>query len=442
MPAPSTTSSRRCSSPGFYYKTFMWPKGFWERVYEPRIRAAAGFGKAPAKPRSRPLPQPLRPLRRPRHRLRPRRPRGGRRGVARRVRGSSSATSRPSSAAPSCRDHGDDRGPAGAGLGDRHRHVARPQGQGAPPAPHDGVRLVLAKFRRASPSGSPTISPTPTRTCRASGCGRCAPSEVVIAAGAIERPLVFPENDRPGIMLAEAGTDLCQSLRRSAGQDGGRLHRLRFRLSRRARPQGSRRNIAADRRPAAAKAALSRRRRAPPASESKVGATICGTAGRHRVSSVRLGWIKADGTRRARRGGRLRPRADVRRLDAVRAHVLPVARQGRASTRRSESFVPGALARRRAIGGRLPGHLRVSAMSSMTAFAPGTKRRGRRGPTGGALKTFEVDGADPQDGPAYGRLRARPQQRPGQGLCRFPARRHGQGHRCSRRARASARSSM
>jgi sarcosine oxidase subunit alpha len=20
---------------GFYYKTFMWPKGFWERVYEP-----------------------------------------------------------------------------------------------------------------------------------------------------------------------------------------------------------------------------------------------------------------------------------------------------------------------------------------------------------------------------------------------------------------------
>src|SRR5690606_37674232 len=28
--------------------------------------------------------------------------------------------------------------------------------------------------------------------------------EVVIATGAIERPLVFPENDRPGIMLADA----------------------------------------------------------------------------------------------------------------------------------------------------------------------------------------------------------------------------------------------
>ncbi|MBD3766316.1 MAG: (2Fe-2S)-binding protein [Rhodobacterales bacterium] len=29
---------------GFYYKTFMWPRGFWERVYEPLIRRAAGLG--------------------------------------------------------------------------------------------------------------------------------------------------------------------------------------------------------------------------------------------------------------------------------------------------------------------------------------------------------------------------------------------------------------
>ena len=29
---------------GFYYKTFMWPKSFWERVYEPLIRRAAGLG--------------------------------------------------------------------------------------------------------------------------------------------------------------------------------------------------------------------------------------------------------------------------------------------------------------------------------------------------------------------------------------------------------------
>ena len=31
-------------SAGFYYKTFMWPKAFWEKVYEPIIRASAGLG--------------------------------------------------------------------------------------------------------------------------------------------------------------------------------------------------------------------------------------------------------------------------------------------------------------------------------------------------------------------------------------------------------------
>ena len=29
---------------GFYYKTFMWPAAFWEKVYEPIIRKAAGLG--------------------------------------------------------------------------------------------------------------------------------------------------------------------------------------------------------------------------------------------------------------------------------------------------------------------------------------------------------------------------------------------------------------
>ncbi len=31
-------------SAGFYYKTFMWPKSFWEKVYEPAIRKSAGLG--------------------------------------------------------------------------------------------------------------------------------------------------------------------------------------------------------------------------------------------------------------------------------------------------------------------------------------------------------------------------------------------------------------
>eukprot|EP01040_Poterioochromonas_malhamensis_P023095 gene23095-28227_t len=35
---------------GFYYKTFMWPRKAWERLYEPVIRAAAGLGRAPEAP--------------------------------------------------------------------------------------------------------------------------------------------------------------------------------------------------------------------------------------------------------------------------------------------------------------------------------------------------------------------------------------------------------
>ncbi|MFA7432672.1 MAG: sarcosine oxidase subunit alpha family protein [Gemmobacter sp.] len=30
---------------GFYYKTFMWPRAFWEKLYEPLIRRAAGLGR-------------------------------------------------------------------------------------------------------------------------------------------------------------------------------------------------------------------------------------------------------------------------------------------------------------------------------------------------------------------------------------------------------------
>ena len=35
---------------GFYYKTFMWPASFWEKVYEPIIRRAAGLGRAATEP--------------------------------------------------------------------------------------------------------------------------------------------------------------------------------------------------------------------------------------------------------------------------------------------------------------------------------------------------------------------------------------------------------
>jgi len=37
-------------SAGFYYKTFMWPKAAWMSLYEPNIRSAAGLGVSPSEP--------------------------------------------------------------------------------------------------------------------------------------------------------------------------------------------------------------------------------------------------------------------------------------------------------------------------------------------------------------------------------------------------------
>ena len=39
---------------GFYYKTFMWPRAFWEKIYEPAIRRAAGIGALSGKPDAAP----------------------------------------------------------------------------------------------------------------------------------------------------------------------------------------------------------------------------------------------------------------------------------------------------------------------------------------------------------------------------------------------------
>ena len=39
---------------GFYYKTFMWPKAFWESLYEPLIRRAAGLGALSGKSNDEP----------------------------------------------------------------------------------------------------------------------------------------------------------------------------------------------------------------------------------------------------------------------------------------------------------------------------------------------------------------------------------------------------
>ncbi len=44
-------------SAGFYYKTFMGPRGFWKKIYEPLIRRTAGLGKPPKNFRSKSIHQ-------------------------------------------------------------------------------------------------------------------------------------------------------------------------------------------------------------------------------------------------------------------------------------------------------------------------------------------------------------------------------------------------
>ena len=56
---------------------------------------------------------------------------------------------------------------------------------------------------------------------RGTGCGRCAPAQVVLATGGHRAPDgVFCDNDRPGIMTGGGGPDLRQPLRRRSPASG------------------------------------------------------------------------------------------------------------------------------------------------------------------------------------------------------------------------------
>ena len=191
-------------SAGFYYKTFMWPKAAWKNLYEPKIRAAAGLGVAPDKPdpdhySARFAHCEVLVLG------------GGAAGIA---------------AALAAAETGarvilaDEQADFGGSLRFRIRRQDRWPGWLCLVASRDcqnsgrwtmsaccRARRLLVTTRRISSdwsSVSATICKTPAATCRASGCGRFAPGGVVLATGAIERHMVFADNDRPGIMLASA----------------------------------------------------------------------------------------------------------------------------------------------------------------------------------------------------------------------------------------------
>jgi len=188
---------------GFYYKTFMWPRGAWAALYEPLIRRAAGLGKAPRQPDPDSYAQ-----------------RfahcdvlvvgAGPAGLAA-ARAALGAGARvilcDEQAEPggslldgaAARIDGQDQtvwlAQALAELAGSARFtlLSRTTAFGYFPHNHLGLVERLTDHLADPPDGAARERLWQVRA-----------REVVLAAGAIEQPLVFPGNDRPGVMLAGA----------------------------------------------------------------------------------------------------------------------------------------------------------------------------------------------------------------------------------------------
>lgn len=188
---------------GFYYKTFMWPKSFWKKVYEPQIRAAAGFGKAPK------APDPDRYANRHAH-CDVLVVGAGPAGLAAAV-----AAAEAGARVILCDENAD---LGGSLLADPNAEIEGRAGKDwvgdivMNLALKDNVTVLprttafgyyqdnaVGLLERVTDHMSDPASHLPRERL-----WQVRAKQVVICAGALERPLVFPENDRPGIMLADA----------------------------------------------------------------------------------------------------------------------------------------------------------------------------------------------------------------------------------------------
>ncbi|MBV8495382.1 MAG: sarcosine oxidase subunit alpha family protein, partial [Gammaproteobacteria bacterium] len=190
---------------GFYYKTFMWPRRAWHAFYEPRIRAAAGLGVAPAKA------DPDRYAQRYAH-------------CDVLVVGAGPAGLCAAAAAAAagarvilCDEQSEPGGSLladapGAALIEGEEGEAWLKRTLATLAANPRVRLLLRTtafgyFPHNLVALNERITDhlaDPRADLPRERQWQVRAREVVLAAGAIERPLVFPGNDRPGIMLAGA----------------------------------------------------------------------------------------------------------------------------------------------------------------------------------------------------------------------------------------------
>jgi sarcosine oxidase subunit alpha len=188
---------------GFYYKTFMWPRAGWAALYEPLIRRAAGLGRAPSQP------DPDRYVQRYAHcdvLVVGAGPAGLAAALAAAAGGArvilADEQAQPGGSLLDGCTAGIDGEMADAWLAWSLAELAgNPRVRVLPRTtafgyfPHNNLGLVE---RLTDHLASPAEGRARERLWQVRA------REVVLATGAIEQPLVFPGNDRPGVMLAGA----------------------------------------------------------------------------------------------------------------------------------------------------------------------------------------------------------------------------------------------
>jgi len=274
----------------FYYKTFMWPRTAWHRLYEPVIRRAAGLGEAPT------LPDPDRYSQRFAHcdvLVVGAGPAGLAAALAASASGArvmlcdeqpefgGSLLDEPAATidGSSCTQWLAD---TVATLRSRQNVTLLTRTTAFGYFPHNliGLNERIDEHLPASPAGSLRERLWQVRADR-----------VVLATGSIERPLVFPGNDRPGVMLASAartylnryGVTVGQNVVLVAGCDAAYSTAIDLRVA------GVRVALIADTRIGAEGAPLEIARQA--GIEVVTGTTVLGTRGRLGIREVTIGLL-------------------------------------------------------------------------------------------------------------------------------------------------------
>ena len=281
-----------------------------------------------------------------------------------------------------------DRRQAGAGLA-RPRRSPRSRAHADVtllPRTH-GVRLLRQNLVGACASASPTISPIPRRELPRERLWQVRARQVVLAAGAIERPLVFAGNDRPGDHAGRRGAHLPQPLRREAparapSSHGARRRPMRAALDlQRARRRGRRDRSTARAEPMASVAAAAR------AAGMQRASTAHGHR-RHRAAGCGSASVTSRASGRRRHGRRRRAIAcDCLLMSGgwtPTVHLFSQSRGKLASTRRSQAFLPGTLRASTSARPAPAAASMASASASPSGFAAGERAAGAAGRMRGA----------------------------------------------------------